>query len=216
MGLLLLLAALALGLLLSPALRARLTGLVMLFTQKSPHTLAGALRSAGGFAAPYALLLTVFRAAVLPWLPPLMPLADGMVFGTAAGFLVSTAGTLLAGSVCFWLSRLLLRNAVNLLEPPAVGHAAARWGGCCCCCALLIFPGATGIVGYLAGISGVSFRRYLAGALPGEAVVLTACVRYCSPYKTLLPSTARLCLNLAGLAVLVVCAVIIYKEKVTR
>ena len=216
LGLLLFLAALALGLLLIPVLRARLSGLVMLFTQRSPHTLAGALRAAGGYAVPCSLLLSVFRAAVLPWLTPLLPLADGMVFGAAAGLLVSAAGALLAGAVCFWLSRLLLRNAVHLAEPPAVGRAAARWGGAWCCCALLVFPGATGVVGYLAGLSGVSFRRYLAGALPGEAAVLTACARFCSPYKTLLPSTARLCLALAGLAVLAACSVIILKEKVTR
>lgn len=203
----------AVGLILSPALRGRLSGAVMLFSQKSVHTLAGALRSAGRFALPYALLLTVFRAAVLPWMQSLLPLANSMVFGAAVGFAVSQFAALTAGSACFWISRLLLRDAVYASEPLPLRRAAARWGGVWCCAALLLFPGATGSVGYFLGMLGVTFRRYLAGAAVGEAIFLLALARYCSPYKTLLPDAARLCLALMGLAALAACLVYAHRTR---
>lgn len=204
-GLICTLVLLGICLILSPTLQGRLRGVIMLFSQKSVHTLAGALRSAGPLALPYVLFLTVFRAAVLPWMLPLLPLADSMVFGTAVGFAVSLIAALLAGSACFWVSRLLLRETVFRLEPPQAGCAAARWGGVWCCAALLVFPGTTGFVGYLSGMLGLSYRRYLAGAVAGEAIVLLAILRCCSPFQTLLPDTSRMCLALAGLAALAAC-----------
>lgn len=191
---------LAAALLCSAALRGRLSGLVMLFTQRSVHSLAGALRAAGGLAAGASLLLAAVHAAALPWLPRLLPLANDMVFGPVPGFVLSLLGALAGGSLCFGLSRLLLRPVVARLT----AHLPLpRPCGAAVCAALLLFPGATGPVGYLAGISGLSLGRYLAAAAAGETATLLAAVLLSSPYSTLLPRWGRLVLALGALLLLV-------------
>jgi len=49
-----------------PPLRSAFLAKVMLFTQKSPQTLAGALRSVGSWQLGYAMVLAVFREMFLP------------------------------------------------------------------------------------------------------------------------------------------------------
>lgn len=188
----------------SPALRGRLSGVGMLFTQKSVHTLAGALRAAEGWGGVYSLLLAVVQAAALPWLPRLLPLANGMVFGASIGLLLSLAGALLGGSLCFGTARLLLRPIAARLEPPGAARWTANLGGALVCGALLCVPGASGLAGVLAGLSGLSLGRYWAGAAVGETITLLASVLCCTPYTPLLPDGARLAL--AGTAALVVFA----------
>lgn len=167
-------------------------GQVMLFTQKSPQTLAGALRAASQFAPLYAVLLAVFRAVLLPWLPPLLPIADTMVFGTAPGILIAWAGNVAGASVCFALSRLLLGGTVSGRLPPAARAFLTRWGGVGCGAALLLLPWAGGLAGYLLGLSPLPCRRWLLGIAWGELLCVLAYGLCCSPYTTVLPGRVLL------------------------
>lgn len=214
--LLLVLAAIGMAFGCNSAFRSWLSGILMLFTQKSVHTLAGSLRSFGPWAAIYALVLSIFQAVFLPWLPRILPLAICMVFGSVYGFFLSFMGVISGGSVCFFLSRLLLRTHVERLEPQAIRRLSVNLGGTACFAALLCFPGATGIVGYLAGMSNLNYSRYLLGVAAGEGIGLAAYWLYCTPYSTLLPVRVRAYLVLIGILVFVIRYVIthrISKEK---
>ena len=61
-----------------PPLRSAFLAKVMLFIQKSPQTLAGALRSVGSWQLGYAVVLAVFREMFLPWITPVLTIADTM------------------------------------------------------------------------------------------------------------------------------------------
>lgn len=122
-------------------------GQVMLLTQRSPQTLAGALRSSQ--AAPlYALQLAVFRAVILPWSRPALTVADTLVFGTVLGLLLAWAGNAAADSACFALSRLLFGRAAARRLPETARALVLGWGGAATCAALLILPWAGGFAGY--------------------------------------------------------------------
>ena len=75
-----------------PPLRSAFLAKVMLFIQKSPQTLAGALRSVGSWQLGYAVVLAVFREMFLPWITPVLTIADTMVFGTVPGMMVAWFG----------------------------------------------------------------------------------------------------------------------------
>lgn len=102
---------------------------VMLFTQKSPQTLAGALRSVGSWQLGYAVVLAVFREMFLPWITPVLTIADAMVFGTVPGMMVAWFGNVIGASICFVLSNLLFCRK-SLCLP--LQSAVQRWGSIGC------------------------------------------------------------------------------------
>ena len=184
-------------------LRVAFLGQAMLLTQKSPQTLCGALRAAG---TPVlcSVWLSLLRAAVFFWLPPLIAVADTMAFGTPGGILAAWTGNLAAAACCFALSRLLLGPLVQSWLSLSAQRRAARWGGTLACALVLCLPGLGGLAGYLLGCTGLSWRRYLAGIAPAELAVAACFGLCCSPYQTALPSGAALALRLAALLVLAV------------
>ena len=174
-------------------------GQVMLLTQRSPQTLAGALRSSQ--AAPlYALQLAVFRAVILPWSRPALTVADTLVFGTVLGLLLAWAGNAAADSACFALSRLLFGRAAARRLPETARALVLGWGGAATCAALLILPWAGGFAGYLMGLSHLPWLRWLTGAACGELFSTLAYGIVGSRYAAAIPS--RLLYGMRALAAL--------------
>lgn len=174
-------------------------GQVMLFTQRSPQTLAGALRSSQ--AAPlYALQLAVFRAVILPWSRPALTVADTLVFGTVPGLLLAWAGNAAADSACFALSRLLFGRAAARRLPERARALVLGWGGSATCAALLILPWAGGFAGYLMGLSPLPWQRWLTGAACGELFSALAYGLFGSRYAAAIPS--RMLYGMRALAAL--------------
>ena len=195
---------------LSDSLRAAFLGQVMLFTQKSPQTLAGALRSGGIWTA---FWLALFRTAVLPWLPPLVTIADTMVYGKAVGILLSWTSHLLAAACCFALSRWLIAPLVKSWLSLSVQRRIERWGGVLCIVLVLWLPGMGGVAGYLLGGSGLSLRRWLAATAAAELADALSFGLFCSPYQTALPAKVQLVLRLT--AILVVLTAVVFSRRRT-
>lgn len=177
----------------------RFLGQVMLFTQRSPQTLAGAISSSQAGAL-YALQLAVFRAVALPRSRPALTVADTLVFGTAPGLLLAWVGNVAADSVCFALSRLFAGRAVAGHIPEPAKAAFIRCGSAGCCAALLILPWAGGFAGYVSGLSPMPWRRWLIGAACGEIFGTLAYGLFGSRYAAAIPY--RLLVGMRALAAL--------------
>lgn len=194
-------------------LRSAFLGQAMLFTQKSAQTLAGALRSSGRWRFCYALFLAVFRAMVLVWIPPLLTVADTMVFGKAVGILTAWLGNLLAAQICFMISRQLLGKAVQRRMPDMFRQKAADWGGTVSCAIVLMFPGMGGLAAYLLGMSGLPQKRWLIGIGVGELAAAAAYGLCCSPYSQSLPSGVEQMMRAAAVLLVLLTLGLKYREK---
>ena len=100
-----------------PALRSQVTGLVMLFTQRSALALEGWLKGQAAF--PATVALSVFPMPLLPHLSPLLWLAAGECLGAVPAALAALLGGLAA--VLLW------GGAGSLLSPFA---RPGRYWGC--------------------------------------------------------------------------------------
>lgn len=183
-----------------PPLRSAFLAKVMLFTQKSPQTLAGALRSVGSWQLGYAMVLAVFREMFLPWIAPVLTIADTMVFGTVPGMMVAWLGNMIGASICFVLSNLLFcRRSLYL----PLQSAVQRWGSIGCVVLLFLSPSAGGIAGYLMGFGGLRWKRWFWGIAAGEFAVTLAYGFCCSPYVTTLPNNVTWIMRIIAVILLV-------------
>lgn len=183
-----------------PQQRSAFLAKVMLFTQKSPQTLAGALRSVGSWQLGYAVVLAVFREMFLPWITPVLTIADVMVFGTVPGMMVAWFGNVIGASICFALSNLLFCRK-SLCLP--LQSAVQRWGSIGCVVLLLLFPTAGGMAGYLMGFGGLRWKRWFWGIAAGEFSVTLAYGFCCSPYVTTLPDNITWIMRIIAIILLV-------------
>ena len=116
-------------------------------------------------------LLMVLQALAAPLPSFVITFANGLAFGTFWGWALSLFGHTLAAAVCFWISRALGRGPVEVLVGRTGLESAdrwfARWGLYAVLVARLV-PGVSfDIISYAAGITRMSFRRFLAATTLG-------------------------------------------------
>lgn len=124
-----------------------------------------------GVLAPVVYVLLLAAQAVLAPLPaPVVAIAGGFVFGTLNGFILTWLGALLGGAACFGISRRFGRRFVahskraKKLDPYLEEHGA-----------LIIFVlrliplVSFDLISYAAGLSSISFWRFLLATALGSA-----------------------------------------------
>lgn len=116
-------------------------------------------------------LLMVLQALAAPLPSFVITFANGLAFGTWRGWALSLFGHTLAAAVCFGLSRALGRTPVEVLVGKAGLESAdrwfARWGMYAVLVARLV-PGVSfDVISYAAGITRMSFRRFIAATALG-------------------------------------------------
>lgn len=136
---------------------------------------AAYVRSFGLWAPVISLLLMLLQAVIAPLPGSIVAAANGVIFGVWWGTLLSWAGGLLGATASFWLARLLGQAVVErwfsrarLERIEAIGEAQGFW--------LVLLARLTPLVSfdlisYLAGLSTISFGRFMLataiGMLPG-------------------------------------------------
>jgi uncharacterized membrane protein YdjX (TVP38/TMEM64 family) len=144
------------------------------FSAESIGEVAAYLRSFGIWTPLLSLVLMVAQAVIAPLPGSLIAAANGVVFGLWWGTLLSWTGGLLGGTASFWLARLLGRDAVNRLAGARLERAnqlSEQDGFWIVLIARLVPLISFDFVSYLAGLSRLTYRRFLLataiGMLPG-------------------------------------------------
>jgi uncharacterized membrane protein YdjX (TVP38/TMEM64 family) len=136
---------------------------------------AAYVRGFGLWAPLISLLLMLLQSVIAPLPGSIVAAANGVIFGVWLGTLLSWAGGMLGATASFWLARLLGQAAVerwfsraHLERIEAIGEAHGFW--------LVLLARLTPLVSfdlisYLAGLSAISFGRFMLataiGMLPG-------------------------------------------------
>ncbi len=188
------LAALIIGWLCVPSFKSWLSGMVMLFTQRSVQSLQGNINTAA-FPVLSVFKQSAFHSAVMFFLPPRQIVAAAACLGPVMGIAASMAGSMAGAAAWYWLLYPVLKKPV--LQDKLKN--TSPW----------LTSGLTGLLGGIWGpIMGISallklpFLRCAAGVgTMGLAVTLMYAL-LCSPFSALLPSWAMLCLRICGTAIL--------------
>jgi uncharacterized membrane protein YdjX (TVP38/TMEM64 family) len=111
------------------------------------------------------LLLMVLQALAAPIPSFVITFANGLAYGVFWGSLLSVAGHSLAAGVCFWIARTLGRRPVETLVGRSGLAEADRWftrrGAVAVFLARLIPGVGFDAVSYAAGLSGITFGRFM-------------------------------------------------------
>lgn len=136
--------------------------------------IAAYLDSFGAWAPLISIALMVAQGVIAPIPGMLVMIANGAAFGIWLGGLVTLTGQVLAAALCFGLSRMFgLRCVERVVGANAIATADRqfrRWGTPGIVLARVV-PGISfDAVSYLAGLSSISFRRFIVltaiGAVP--------------------------------------------------
>jgi uncharacterized membrane protein YdjX (TVP38/TMEM64 family) len=162
--------------------------------------------SAGTLAPAVFVLLLVVQAVLAPLPAPAVATAGGYLFGTLQGFVLTWLGALVGGVLCFVLSRSLGRGFVERSTRLKGFDEYVREHGAVAIFILRLIPLISfDAISYAAGLTGISFWRFLIatalGMAPGTFVFV-----YLGSTK-LGPGVYA---ALGGLAVLAVAAYIYY------
>ncbi len=150
--------------------------------------------------------LLVAQAVLAPLPAPAVAAAGGYIFGTFAGFVLTWLGVLLGGALSFWISRLFGREYVTRNGRFKGLDRRVEEHGAILVFVLRLVPLVSfDAISYAAGLTGISFLRFLAatalGSAPGTFVFV---------YLGGAAPGAGLYAVLGGLAVLAVLAVLAY------
>jgi uncharacterized membrane protein YdjX (TVP38/TMEM64 family) len=133
--------------------------------------------------APAILIVALAGVLVVPVLPALIfQVGSGLAFGPGLGFVYAVLADVLGASLGFWLARRWgTRSLQRWLRPPTIARleGLARRLNWQSIVLLRLLPGpAYPLVSFAAGISPLSFRRYLAasfvGVVPSLALLVLA------------------------------------------
>lgn len=126
--------------------------------------------SAGLLAPTVYILLLVVQAVVAPLPAPAVAMAGGYSFGTVEGFFLTWAGALLGGVFSFGLSRLFGRNFVVTSARLEKLDRYVQAHGAILIFVLRLIPLVSfDAISYAAGLSGMSFRKFLLATALGMA-----------------------------------------------
>ncbi len=115
--------------------------------------------------------LMILQALVAPVPSFLITFANGLAFGVFWGWMLSLFGHVLAAAVCFWISRALGREPVEVLVGKTGLQSAdrwfARWGMYAVFVGRLIPGVAFDVISYAAGLTRMRFRNFLVATALG-------------------------------------------------
>jgi uncharacterized membrane protein YdjX (TVP38/TMEM64 family) len=122
--------------------------------------------------APVILIVALAAVLVVPVLPALIfQVGSGLAFGPGVGFVYAVLADVLGASLGFWLARRWgMLSLQRWLKPPTIARieGLARRLNWQSIVLLRLLPGpAYPLVSFAAGISQLSFRRYLAASFVG-------------------------------------------------
>ena len=128
------------------------------------------MEGAGVLAPAVYLVLLVVQAVVAPLPAPAVAMAGGYTFGTLEGFLLTWSGALLGGVFSFGISRLLGRSFVaSNARIERLDRYVAAHGAILVFVLRLIPLVSFDAISYAAGLSGMSFGKFLLATALGMA-----------------------------------------------
>lgn len=168
-----------------------------------------AVEGAGPLAPAVFVLLLVAQAVLAPLPAPAVAFAGGYVFGTFWGFVLTWLGVLAGGAISFGISRLLGRGFVERSTRLKGLDRQVEEHGAVLVFVLRLIPLVSfDVISYAAGLTGISFWRFLLatalGAAPGTFVFV---------YLGGSPPGPGLYAALGGLAALALAAYAYYKRR---
>ncbi len=126
--------------------------------------------SAGTLAPAVFVLLLVVQAVLAPLPAPAVATAGGYLFGTLQGFVLTWLGALVGGVLCFVLSRSLGRGFVERSTRLKGFDEYVREHGAVAIFILRLIPLISfDAISYAAGLTGISFWRFLIATALGMA-----------------------------------------------
>lgn len=173
-----LIAAAVLVCVLVPDLRAWLSYVVGLLSSGDIDAVAELVRSFGPWAAAVSFLLMVLQSIAAPIPAFLITFANAAVFGWWQGAILSWASAMAGAALCFWIARVLGRDAVAYFASrgalATIDRFFDRYGkNAVLICRLLPFV-SFDYVSYAAGLTGMGFGGFMlatgVGQLPATIV----------------------------------------------
>ena len=185
-----------------PEFRSLMTGLLMLFSQRSVHSFQGAI-NASAFPFLYAAFLS-FIQRFLCWFPPRQIIAAVFCLGIFPGMAASLAGGSAACLLCYFIGRLLpARLRAKRPAKKIKGFSAFAIG----LGVSITFLGYSGPACFLLGALRLSSPALLWGCFIGMLSEVAAYSLLCSPYSSFLPHNVSIVFRVSGAVLL--CAALI-------
>jgi len=143
-----------------PTFNSKVNGIFMLFSSMSIESVAGYIRSFGIYAVLVSFLLMVLQSVAAPLPAFLITFANAAIFGWWKGALLSWISSMTGAALCFYIGRILGRDAVDGKHTILV-------------CRLLPFV-SFDFVSYAAGLTSMGFLEFIVatgiGQLPATVV----------------------------------------------
>lgn len=161
-----------------PAFNSKVNGIIMIFSSMSVDNVIGFIRSYGVYAVIISFLLMVFQSVAAPLPAFLITFANAAIWGWWKGAILSWSSAMVGAIVCFYIARILGREAVEKLTTKtavsSVDKFFERYGkSTILICRLLPFV-SFDFVSYAAGLTSMSLASFLiatgVGQLPATIV----------------------------------------------
>lgn len=204
----------------SPAVREAVSSVLGMFATGDFSAARDFMASYGVYAAVVSFLLMVFQSLAAPLPAFLITIANANLFGWWQGAILSWTSSMVGAALCFWIARVLGREAVEKLTSKAglarIDEFFERHGSQSVLVARLLPFVSFDFVSYFAGLTSMSFRSFFVATGVGQ---LPATVVY-SYVGGMLTGGARMLmyalLVLFSLAVLTMIVRQVYRERVAR
>jgi len=161
-----------------PTFNSKVNGIFMLFSSMSIESVAGYIRSFGIYAVLVSFLLMVFQSVAAPLPAFLITFANAAIFGWWKGALLSWISSMIGAALCFYIGRILGRDAVEKLTSKyamaSVDGFFEKYGKhTILVCRLLPFV-SFDFISYAAGLTSMGFLEFIVatgiGQLPATVV----------------------------------------------
>jgi uncharacterized membrane protein YdjX (TVP38/TMEM64 family) len=161
-----------------PIFNSKINGIFMLFSSMSIESVAGYIRSFGIYAVLVSFLLMVFQSVAAPLPAFLITFANAAIFGWWKGALLSWVSSMTGAALCFYIGRILGRDAVEKLTSKyamaSVDGFFEKYGKhTILVCRLLPFV-SFDFISYAAGLTSMGFLSFIVatgiGQLPATVV----------------------------------------------
>ncbi len=161
-----------------PTFNSKVNGIFMLFSSMSIESVAGYIRSFGIYAVLVSFLLMVFQSVAAPLPAFLITFANAAIFGWWKGALLSWISSMTGAALCFYIGRILGRDAVEKLTSKyamaSVDGFFEKYGKhTILVCRLLPFV-SFDFISYAAGLTSMGFLEFIVatgiGQLPATVV----------------------------------------------
>ncbi len=161
-----------------PTFNSKVNGIFMLFSSMSIESVAGYIRSFGIYAVLVSFLLMVLQSVAAPLPAFLITFANAAIFGWWKGALLSWISSMTGAALCFYIGRILGRDAVEKLTSKyamaSVDGFFEKYGKhTILVCRLLPFV-SFDFVSYAAGLTSMGFLEFIVatgiGQLPATVV----------------------------------------------